>query len=179
MQYKSAWEEGTVRKLHLNLLHNPVLMSFFSLTSLDWRQAMSGRWILAQQRRPANKQHHKVPSHKIQSLPPICRCCSGQSMPGSIGYIGIKWVVLLHQSATITYLTLHLANPCMRTALLLFQKQLHRPQLSSKNNTGGGDPTANHIIREEPRFSLSKQINSRFLQHLEPSSAVKQYLLLK
>lgn len=140
---------------------------------------MPGGGILAQQRRAANKQHHKVSSHKIQSLPSTCRCCSGQSIPRSIGYTGIKWFVLLHQSATITYLTLHLENPCVQTALLQFQKQLHRPQLSSKNNTGGGDPTDNHIIREESSFSLSKQINSRSLQHLEPSSAVKQYLLLK
>lgn len=153
-------------------------MSFFSLTSLDQHWAMPGGEILAQQRRAANKQHHKVSSHKIQSLS-TCRCCSRQSMPRSTGYIGIKWFVLLHQSATITYLTLHLANPCVQTALLQFQKQLHRPQLSSKNNTGGGDPSDNHIIREESSFSLSKQINSRSLQHLEPSSAVKQYLLLK
>lgn len=55
-----------------------------------------------------NKQHHKLPPQKIESLPSICRCCSGHSMPRSIGHIGIKWFVLLHQSATIT---LHLANP--------------------------------------------------------------------
>lgn len=151
-QYKSAWEEGTVRKLHLNLLHNPVLTSFFSLASLDQPLVMPGGWILAQQRRAANKQHHKLPPHKIHSLPTICRCCSGHSMPGSIS---IKWFVLLHQSATITYLSLYLANCCMQTALLQFQKPLHRPQPSSKNNTG--DPTDNHIIREESSFSLSNR----------------------
>lgn len=117
-QHKSAWEEGTVRKLHLNLLHNPVFTSFFPLASLDQPRAMPGRWIWAQNRRSANKQHHKLPPHKIKSLPSICRCCSGHSIPGNIGHIGIIWFVLLHQSATITYLTLHLANPCTRTALL-------------------------------------------------------------
>lgn len=125
---------------------------FFSLASLDQPLVMPGGWILAQQRRAANKQHHKLPPHKIHSLPTICRCCSGHSMPGSIS---IKWFVLLHQSATITYLSLYLANCCMQTALLQFQKPLHRPQPSSKNNTG--DPTDNHIIREESSFSLSNR----------------------
>lgn len=63
------------------------------------------------------------------------------------------------------------SKPLHTNCSVTVQKPLHRSQPSSKNNTGGGDPTDNHIIREESSFSLSKQINSRSLQHLEPSFA--------
>lgn len=91
--HKSAWEEGRTGKLHLNLLHNPALTSFFLLQV--WTDlAMPSGWILAQRRRSANQKHHELPPHKIKSLLSPCRWCSGHSMPGNIGHTGMKWFSL-------------------------------------------------------------------------------------
>lgn len=105
---RSAWEEGRIGKLYLNL---PATSSHILFSHLDRSWTMSGGQTVVQWRRPANQQHYRLPPGKTKSLFSICRCRSGHNVPGSTSHAGLKWLSLPHRSASITSLRTQLTPP--------------------------------------------------------------------